>query len=161
MGYDFLEAPDHVLGVNAASRPDWDLGFAQRVRRICSTIRSCCSASLQAAPASLASPLACSSCHSGRPCWWRSRRRALAVLCGGAFPSRHRRRLERGGIPRPQRELLRNRGRRSEEQVQVMQALWAEEFMSRSRGAITRSTMQGSTRGRRQVACRCRSASPG
>jgi alkanesulfonate monooxygenase SsuD/methylene tetrahydromethanopterin reductase-like flavin-dependent oxidoreductase (luciferase family) len=25
MGYDFLEAPDHVLGVNAASRPDWDL----------------------------------------------------------------------------------------------------------------------------------------
>ena len=25
MGYDFLEAPDHVLGVNAASRADWDM----------------------------------------------------------------------------------------------------------------------------------------
>src|SRR5260370_17356414 len=24
LGYDFLEAPDHVLGVNAASRPGWD-----------------------------------------------------------------------------------------------------------------------------------------
>ncbi len=24
MGYDFVEAPDHVLGVNAASRPGWD-----------------------------------------------------------------------------------------------------------------------------------------
>jgi len=24
IGYDFLEAPDHVLGVNAASRPGWD-----------------------------------------------------------------------------------------------------------------------------------------
>ncbi|HTQ33659.1 MAG TPA: hypothetical protein VMI30_05780, partial [Stellaceae bacterium] len=23
-GYDFIEAPDHVLGVNAASRPGWD-----------------------------------------------------------------------------------------------------------------------------------------
>jgi len=23
-GYDFLEAPDHVLGVNVASRPGWD-----------------------------------------------------------------------------------------------------------------------------------------
>ncbi|HEY7576459.1 MAG TPA: hypothetical protein VH855_02600, partial [Acetobacteraceae bacterium] len=25
MGYDFLEAPDHVLGVNAAARADWDM----------------------------------------------------------------------------------------------------------------------------------------
>src|ERR1700761_5324762 len=25
IGYDFLEAPDHVLGVNAASRADWDM----------------------------------------------------------------------------------------------------------------------------------------
>ncbi len=25
LGIDFLEAPDHVLGVNAVSRPDWDL----------------------------------------------------------------------------------------------------------------------------------------
>ncbi|HEY3847921.1 MAG TPA: LLM class flavin-dependent oxidoreductase, partial [Acetobacteraceae bacterium] len=24
IGYDFIEAPDHVLGVNAASRPGWD-----------------------------------------------------------------------------------------------------------------------------------------
>ena len=26
LGYDFLEAPDHVLGVNVASRPDWEAG---------------------------------------------------------------------------------------------------------------------------------------
>ena len=26
MGYDFLEAPDHVLGANAASRPGWEAG---------------------------------------------------------------------------------------------------------------------------------------
>jgi probable F420-dependent oxidoreductase len=26
MGYDFIEAPDHVLGVNAAARPDWEAG---------------------------------------------------------------------------------------------------------------------------------------
>src|SRR6185312_17466026 len=26
MGYDFLEAPDHVLGVNTASRPEWEAG---------------------------------------------------------------------------------------------------------------------------------------
>ena len=25
-GYDFLEAPDHVLGANVASRPDWEAG---------------------------------------------------------------------------------------------------------------------------------------
>ena len=31
LGYDFLEAPDHVLGVNVASRPDW--GRAQHVGR--------------------------------------------------------------------------------------------------------------------------------
>ena len=24
-GYDFLEAPDHVLGANAASRPGWEV----------------------------------------------------------------------------------------------------------------------------------------
>ena len=23
MGYDFVEAPDHVLGANVASRPNW------------------------------------------------------------------------------------------------------------------------------------------
>ena len=26
LGYDFVEAPDHVLGVNVASRPDWEAG---------------------------------------------------------------------------------------------------------------------------------------
>ncbi len=40
LGYDDLAAPDHVLGVNAETRPDW----ARATRRAtCSTIRSCCS----------------------------------------------------------------------------------------------------------------------
>jgi alkanesulfonate monooxygenase SsuD/methylene tetrahydromethanopterin reductase-like flavin-dependent oxidoreductase (luciferase family) len=29
IGYDFIEAPDHVLGVNAASRPGWDRNTSQ------------------------------------------------------------------------------------------------------------------------------------
>ena len=46
IGYDFVEAADHVLGVNAASRPDWDRNNSFR---ICSTTRSFCSATSPAA----------------------------------------------------------------------------------------------------------------
>jgi probable F420-dependent oxidoreductase len=125
IGYDFIEAPDHVLGVNAASRPGWDrntsadlfhdpfvlfgylagvtrnLGFSTGVLIL-----------PQRQTALVAKQAAC-----------------LDVLCGGRF------RLGIGvgwnetefvGL----NEDFHNRGRRSEEQVQVMQALWAEPHVS-------------------------------
>src|ERR1700730_8592827 len=120
LGYDFVEAPDHVLGANAANRPDADrtgaglyqdpfvlfgylagvapkLGFSTGVLIL-----------PQRQTALVAKQAAC-----------------LDVLCGGRF------RLGVGvggnevefiGL----NENFHNRGRRSEEQVRVMQALWAE-----------------------------------
>src|SRR5882762_10621188 len=125
IGYDFVEAADHVLGVNAASRPGWDrntnddlfhdpfvlfgylagvapkLGFSTGVLIL-----------PQRQTALVAKQAAC-----------------LDALCGGRF------RLGIGvgwnevefvGL----NEYFHNRGRRSEEQVQVMQALWAEPHVS-------------------------------
>jgi probable F420-dependent oxidoreductase len=123
MGYDFLEAPDHVLGVNAASRPDWDLSRNT-------------SADLFHDPFVLFGFLA--GCTSGlgfstgvlilpqrQTVLVAKQAASLAVLCGEKF------RLGIGvgwneveftGL----NETFRNRGRRSEEQVTVMQKLWAE-----------------------------------
>ncbi|MFT5175049.1 MAG: putative F420-dependent oxidoreductase [Gammaproteobacteria bacterium] len=126
-GYDFLETADHVLGVNVASRPDWDadrntsqdlfhdpfvflsylagvapkLGFATGVLIL-----------PQRQTALVAKQAAC-----------------LDVLCKGRF------RLGIGvGWNAAEyvalNEKFNNRGRRSEEQVQVMQALWQQEHVS-------------------------------
>lgn len=121
-GYDYLGAPDHVLGVNAASRPHWGarntsadlfhdpfvlfgflsgcttrIGFSTEVLILAQ--RQTVLVAKQAA--------------------------SLDVLSGG--------RLRLGvGIGWNEVEFVglnedfHNRGRRSEEQVQVMQALWAE-----------------------------------
>src|SRR3977135_3486310 len=122
MGYQDLAAPDHVLGVSGASRPDWgdrntsaDLfhdpfvlfGFlAACTRNIEFSTQVLILAQRQAV---LVAKQAAS----------------LDVLSGGRF------RLGVGigwnevefvGL----NENFRNRGRRSEEQVEVMQALWAE-----------------------------------
>jgi probable F420-dependent oxidoreductase len=127
MGYDFLEAPDHVLGANAGSRPGWEagrntsedlfhdpfvllgylagvtpkLGFSTGVLIVA-----------QRQAALVAKQAAC-----------------LDVLCGGRF---------RLGIGVGWNEVefvglnenFHNRGRRSEEQVQVMQALWAQDHVT-------------------------------
>jgi probable F420-dependent oxidoreductase len=127
MGYDFLEAPDHVLGANAGSRPGWEagrntsedlfhdpfvllgylagvtpkLGFSTGVLIVA-----------QRQAALVAKQAAC-----------------FDVLCGGRF---------RLGIGVGWNEVefvglnenFHNRGRRSEEQVQVMQALWAQDHVT-------------------------------
>src|SRR3954452_11536223 len=122
IGYQDLAAPDHVLGVNVASRPDWgdrntsaDLfhdpfvlfGFlAGCTRKVEFSTQVLILAQRQAV---LVAKQAAS----------------LDVLCGGRF---------RLGIGVGWNEVefiglnenFRNRGRRSEEQVRVMQALWAE-----------------------------------
>ncbi|MGH7110147.1 MAG: LLM class F420-dependent oxidoreductase [Stellaceae bacterium] len=124
-GYDFIEAPDHVVGVNAASRPGWDrntskdlfhdpfvlfgylagvsprLGFSTGVLIL-----------PQRQAVLVAKQAAC-----------------LDVLCGGRF---------RLGIGVGWNEVeftalnenFHNRGRRSEEQIAVMQALWREPHVS-------------------------------
>jgi probable F420-dependent oxidoreductase len=119
-GYDFIEAPDHVLGVNAASRPGWDrndnddlfhdpfvlFGYLAGVTKLGFSTGVLILAQRQTAL--VAKQAAC-----------------LDVLCGGRF------RLGVGvgwneveyvGL----NENFHNRGRRSEEQVQVMQQLWAQ-----------------------------------
>jgi probable F420-dependent oxidoreductase len=123
IGYTNLGLPDHVLGVNVASRPDWrdrntsaDLfhdpfvcfGFLAGVCRP-STEFSTQVLILAQRQAVLVAKQAAS----------------LDVLCGGRF------RLGVGVGWNPVEftglnEDFSNRGRRSAEQVQVMQALWAE-----------------------------------
>jgi len=120
IGYDFLEAPDHVLGQNPAGA-----GAGERVAdglyhdpfvlfgylAGCTTklgFSTCVLILPQRQTALVAKQAAC-----------------LDVLCGGRF---------RLGIGVGWNEVefvglnedFHNRGRRSEEQVQVMQALWAE-----------------------------------
>jgi probable F420-dependent oxidoreductase len=122
IGYRDLAAPDHVLGVNVASRPDW--GDRNT------------SADLFHDPFSLFSFLACCTktiefstqvliLAQRQTVLVAKQAASLDVLCGGRF------RLGVGvgwnevefvGL----NENFRNRGRRSEEQVQVMKALWAE-----------------------------------
>jgi len=126
LGYDHLGAPDHVLGVNVASRPNWgdrntsaDLfhdpfvlfGFLSGVtRKIGFATEVLILAQRQAA---LVAKQAAS----------------LAVLSGDRF------RLGVGiGWNEAEfvalNENFRDRGRRSEEQVEVMRRLWAEPHVS-------------------------------
>src|SRR5256714_14533320 len=122
LGYHHLGAPDHVLGVNVASRPDWGarntskdffhdpfvmFGFLSGcTQRIGFSTQVLILAQRQTA---LVAKQAAS----------------LDVLSGGRF------RLGIGIGWNPVEyvglnESFKNRGKRSEEQVQVMRALWAE-----------------------------------
>src|SRR5438876_8140160 len=123
IGYQGIAAPDHVLGVNVASRPEWTQGRARSTDLYhdpfvlfgflagCTRIADFSTQVLilpQRQTVLVAKQAAC-----------------LDVLSGGRF------RLGVGvgwnevefvGL----NENFRNRGRRSEEQVEVMQRLWAE-----------------------------------
>jgi probable F420-dependent oxidoreductase len=127
IGYHGLAAPDHVLGVNVASRPGWtqgrarstDLyhdpfvlfGFLAGVTKIADF-----STQVLILPQRQTALVA-------------KQAASLEMLCGGRF---------RLGIGVGWNEVefvglnedFHNRGRRSEEQAQVMQALWAEPDIS-------------------------------
>ena len=126
-GYDFVEAPDHVLGVNVASRPDWERGRNT-------------SQDLFHDPFVLLSYLAGVAPKLGlstgvlivaqrQTALVAKQAACLDVLCKGRF---------RLGIGVGWNEVeyvalnenFKNRGRRSEEQVQVMQALWKNEHVT-------------------------------
>ncbi len=125
LGYDYIEAADHVLGVNGASRPNWGnlntsadwfhdpfvlFGFLSPITKLAFSTGVLILAQRQTVL--VAKQAAC-----------------LDVLSGGRF------RLGVGvgwneveftGL----NENFHNRGRRSEEQVRVMQALWAERHVT-------------------------------
>ena len=126
-GYDFVEAPDHVLGVNVASRPDWEAdrntsqdlfhdpfvllsyvtGVAPRLGLSTGVLILA-----QRQTALVAKQAAC-----------------LDVLCQGRFRlgiGVGWNKVEYVGL----NENFHNRGRRSEEQVQVIQALWKQQHVS-------------------------------
>jgi probable F420-dependent oxidoreductase len=121
VGYDFVEAPDHVLGVNAASRPGWDRNTNDDLFHdpfVLFGYLAGCTARLGFSTGVLILPQRQTALVAKQAA-------CLDVLCGGRF------RLGIGvgwneaefvGL----NENFHNRGRRSEEQVQVMQALWAE-----------------------------------
>jgi probable F420-dependent oxidoreductase len=123
IGYQGIAAPDHVIGVNVASRPEWTQGRARSTDLYhdpfvlfgflagCTKIADFSTQVLilpQRQTVLVAKQAAC-----------------LDVLSGGRF---------RLGIGVGWNEVefvglnenFQNRGRRSEEQVELMQALWAE-----------------------------------
>jgi probable F420-dependent oxidoreductase len=126
LGYDFLEAPDHVLGVNVASRPEWEAGRNT-------------SADLFHDPFVLFGYLAGIAPRLGfstgvlilpqrQTALVAKQAACLDVLCRGRF------RLGIGvGWNEAEfvalNENFHTRGRRSEEQVQVMQALWRQDHV--------------------------------
>ena len=123
LGIDFLEAPDHVLGVNAASRPGWDMSRNTSADLfhdpfVLFGFVAGCTSKLGFSTGVLILPQRQTTLVAKQAA-------CLDVLCGGQF---------RLGIGVGWNEVeftglnedFHTRGRRSAEQVQVMQALWAE-----------------------------------
>ena len=121
IGYDFVEAPDHVLGVNAASQPGWDRNTSADLFHdpfVLFGFLAACTSKLGFSTGVLI-------LAQRQTVLVAKQAASLDVLCGGRF---------RLGIGVGWNEVeftglnenFHNRGRRSEEQVQVMQALWAE-----------------------------------
>jgi probable F420-dependent oxidoreductase len=121
-GYDYLSAPDHVLGVNVASRPHWGSRSTSadlfHDPFVLFGFLSSCTARIGFSTQVLILP-------QRQTVLAAKQAASLDVLSGGRF---------RLGIGIGWNEVefvglnedFHNRGRRSEEQVQVMQALWAE-----------------------------------
>jgi probable F420-dependent oxidoreductase len=122
-GYDFIEAPDHVLGANTASRPDWEVGRTTSADCfhdpfVLFGFLAGCTTKLGFSTGVLILPQRQTALVAKQTA-------SLDVLCNGRF---------RLGIGVGWNEVefvalnenFRNRGRRSEEQVQVMQALWSK-----------------------------------
>ena len=121
IGLDFVEAPDHVLGVNAASRPGWDRNNSEDLFHdpfVLFGYLAGCTGKLGFSTGVLILP-------QRQTVLVAKQAASLDVLSGGRF---------RLGIGVGWNEVeftglnenFHNRGRRSEEQVQVMQKLWAE-----------------------------------
>jgi probable F420-dependent oxidoreductase len=125
IGYDFVEAPDHVLGVNAASRPGWDRNTSEDLFHdpfVLFGYLAGCTTKLGFSTGVLILP-------QRQTVLVAKQAASLDVLCGGRF---------RLGIGVGWNEVefvglnenFHNRGRRSEEQVTVMQKLWAAPHVS-------------------------------
>ncbi|HEY1931273.1 MAG TPA: LLM class F420-dependent oxidoreductase [Acetobacteraceae bacterium] len=125
IGYDFIEAPDHVLGVNAASRPGWDRNDNDDLFHdpfVLFGFLAGCTTQIGFSTGVLILP-------QRQTVLVAKQAASLDVLCGGRF---------RLGIGVGWNEVeyvglnenFHNRGRRSEEQVQVMQALWANQHVA-------------------------------
>jgi len=123
IGYRGIAAPDHVLGVNVASRPEWTQGRARSTDLyhdpfVLFGFLAGCTAIEDFSTQVLILP-------QRQTVLVAKQAASLDVLCGGRF---------RLGIGVGWNEVeftglnedFHNRGRRSEEQARVMQALWAE-----------------------------------
>jgi probable F420-dependent oxidoreductase len=125
LGYDFVEAPDHVLGVNAASRPGWDRNTSQDLFHDPFVLFGY----LAGVTRNLGFSTGVLILPQRQTVLVAKQAACLDTLCGGKF------RLGVGvgwnevefvGL----NENFHNRGRRSEEQVQVMQMLWQAPHVS-------------------------------
>lgn len=125
MGYGFIEAPDHVLGVNAASRPGWDRNDNNDLFHdpfVLFGFLAGCTQKLGFSTGVLILP-------QRQTVLVAKQAASLDVLCGGRFRlgiGVGWNQVEFTGL----NENFHNRGARSEEQVQVMQALWASQHVT-------------------------------
>lgn len=121
LGYHHLGAPDHVLGVNAASRPGWSRNTSKDFFHdpfVLFGFLSACTTRIGFSTQVMILPQRQTALVAKQAA-------SLDVLSGGRF---------RFGIGIGWNEVefvglnesFNNRGRRSEEQVRVMKALWAE-----------------------------------
>ena len=121
-GYHHLGAPDHVLGVNVASRPDWG---ARNTSRDCFHDPFVMFGFLAACTRTIGFSTQVLILPQRQTALVAKQAACLDVLCGGRF------RLGVGVGWNPVEyvglnESFRNRGKRSEEQVRLLRALWAE-----------------------------------
>jgi probable F420-dependent oxidoreductase len=125
LGYDHLGAPDHVLGVNAASRPGWNRNTSKDFFHdpfVMFGFLSACTRSIGFSTQVMILPQRQTALVAKQAA-------SLDVLSGGRF---------RFGIGIGWNEVefvglnesFKNRGKRSEEQVRVMKALWAGEHVT-------------------------------